>query len=107
LIHYDYQHGQRTSNMLDRLMKYQDRRLYSTQHFHGDIANANALMRAHALLVNFCPFSPQTTARKGNIHSPFEQVNGFVYRDNWLENLLVAASLGGNRPYIKHILLKK
>ena len=89
--------------MLDRLMRYQDRRLYSTQHFHGNIQSANALMRAHALLVNFCPFSPQTIDKKGNIHSPVEQINGFVYRKNWLENLLVAASLGGYRPLIKHI----
>lgn len=83
--------------MLDQLMKYQDRRLYSTQHFHGELPSAIACVRAHALLVNFCPYSPQTIAKKGNIHSPFEQLNGFRYRENWLENLLVAASLAGQR----------
>jgi len=83
--------------MLDRLMKYQDRRLYSTQNFHGTLVSAQAAIRAHALLINFCPFSPQTIKIKGNIHSPFEQINGFRYRENWLENLLVAASLGGSK----------
>lgn len=97
LTHYDYKEGQRTSNMLDRLMKYQDRRLYATQNFHGNICSAETAVRAHALLMNFCPFSPQTIVNKGDIHSPFEEVNGFRYRDNWLENLLVAASLGGKQ----------
>ena len=99
MVHYDYPEGQRTSNMLDRLMKYQDRRLYATQDFHGTISSAEAAMRAHALLINFCPFSQQTIDNKENIHSPFEELNGFRYRNNWLENLLVAASLGGNRPF--------
>jgi len=94
---YDYPDGRKTSNMLDRLMKYQDRRLYATQNFHGTIPSANAAVRAHALLMNFCPFSSQTIHYKGGINSPFEQINGFKYRENWLENLLVAASLGGNR----------
>jgi len=98
--HYDYPGSYRTSNMLDRLMKYQDRRLYATQNFHGTIQSAEQAVRAHALLINFCPFSPYVIERKGGIHSPFEQVNGFRYRDNWLENLLVAASLGGNRPLL-------
>lgn len=97
ILHYDYPDGLRTSNMLDRLMKYQDRRLYSTQNFHGTLLSAQAAIRAHALLINFCPFSPQTINKKEDIHSPFEELNGFRYRENWLENLLVAASLGGNR----------
>ena len=80
-------------------MKFQDRRLYHSQHFHGTISSANDAMRAHALLVNFCPYSPQTIQCNGNIQSPFEKLNGFKYRQNWLENLLVAASLGGNRPF--------
>ena len=97
---YDYPNGRKTSNMLGRLMKYQDRRLYATQNFHGTISSANAAIRAHALLMNFCPFSPQTIHNKGGINSPFQQINGFRYRENWLENLLVAASLGGNRIYV-------
>lgn len=59
------------------------------------------MVRAHALLVNFCPYSPQVIHNKGGIGSPFEQLNGFVYRENWLENLLVASSLGGHRPFLE------
>ena len=100
MVHYDYEYGKRTSNMLDRLMKYQDRRLYATQNFHGNISSARAAIRAHALLVNFCPYVQQTIDKKQGIHSPFEQLNGFRYRENWLENLIVAGSLGGNRPFL-------
>ena len=56
MVHYDYPEGQRTSNMLDRLMKYQDRRLYATQNFHGTKLSAEEAIRAHALLINFCPY---------------------------------------------------
>lgn len=83
--------------MLDRLMKFQDRRLLNSQHFHGTTRSAIQSMRAHALIMNFCTYCPQVIRNKSNIDTPFEQLNGFKYRDNWLENLLVAASLGGNR----------
>lgn len=82
-------------------MKFQDRRLYSSQHFHGTLQSANDAMRAHALLINFCPYNPQAIKNNGGLRSPFEKLNGFRYRQNWLENLLVAASLGGNRPFEK------
>lgn len=78
-------------------MKFQDRRLFCAQHFHGSLESANKIMRAHALLINFCPYSPQAIQSNGEIYSPFEKLNGFRYRDNWLENLLVASSLRGNR----------
>jgi len=86
--------------MLDRLMKFQQRRLFCAQHFHGTLQNADKMMRAHALLFNFCPYSEQTIRYNGGVRSPFEKMNGFVYRENWLENLLVASSLKGNRPMI-------
>jgi len=65
--------------------------------FGDDIVkSANQIMRAHALLINFCPYSSVTIENNGGIHSPFQKLNGFVYRQNWLENLLVASSLRGN-----------
>lgn len=81
--------------MLDRLMKFQQKRLFCAQHFHGTFQSANQMMRAHALLYNFCPYSQQTIQSNGGIQSPFEKINGFVYRQNWLENFLVASSLRG------------
>ena len=100
MLFYDHINAQRTSNMLDRLMKFQDKRLQATQHFHGTIQSATQNMKAYALLVNFCPYNPQTIQAKKGISSPFEQLNGFKYRENWLENLLVASSLNGNNPMI-------
>ncbi len=76
-------------------MKFQDRRLFNAQHFHGTIHSASKIMRAHALLTNFCPYCPQTIQKNGGLRSPFEKLNRFTYRDNWLENLLVATSLNG------------
>lgn len=99
MVYYDSIYSQRTSNMLDRLMKFQDRRFYATQHFHGTLNSAQATVRSHALLINFCPYS-EPTIRQKNVLSPFEQINGFKYRDNWLENLLVAASLDGDRTLV-------
>ena len=85
--------------MLDRLMKFQNQRLFSAQNFHGKLSAATMLMRAHALLINFCPYSPAVIQKYGGIQCPFEKLNGFRYRQNWLENLLVAASLNGYRDY--------
>ena len=99
MLYYDYPEGKRTSNSIDRLMKYQERREYCAQHFHGNINSAGFLARAYVLLYNFAPYSLETIIKKKGIASPFEEVNGFKYRENWLENLLVAGSLGGNRPH--------
>jgi hypothetical protein len=48
-----------------------------------------------ALIWNFHPYGKRTRSRDPNRHSPFHDLNGFCYVDNWLENLLVAASMGG------------
>lgn len=62
--------------MLDRLMKFQDRKLYAQQYFHGTIQSATAMMIAHTLLLNFCPYCPKTIQDKQGVCSPFEQLNG-------------------------------
>jgi len=102
---YDCAGCQRTSNMVDRAMNFQKRKLYNGQHFHGTLASATNQMRAHALLVNFCPYSSAVIKRNGGIRSPFEKLNGFQYREDWLENLLVASSLNGFRTYTKTVML--
>ncbi len=84
----------RTSNALDRLMNYQDRILYSIQYFHGYRTSALLYLRSMALVWNFHPYS--TRGRHDGLGaSPFEELNGFQYHSNWLQNMLVAASLGG------------
>ena len=84
----------RTSNMLDRHMDSMDRYLYSTRYFHGHLMSADYQIRAWALLHNFQPFCPRSKISI-TYHSPFHKLNGFVYHENWLQNLLVASSLGG------------
>lgn len=83
-----------TSNMLDRLMDYQDRMLYAMRYLHSKSLQGTGrlLVRAIALMWNFHPF-----CRKIRRHSPFADFNGFVYHSNWLENLMIAASMGGRR----------
>ena len=93
---YDFPGAHRTSNMIDRLMQRMDRHLFSTQYFHGTLKSANLSIRAWALIQNFAPFNPWTVKQKGHTSS-FERVNEFQYHDNWLQNLLISASLGGNR----------
>jgi len=96
-IAFDFPSAYRTSNMVDRLMNYQDRILYAMQYFHGTRRSANLYVRSMALLWNFHPYSTRTRAKDPNRYSPFEDLNGFRYHDNWLHNFLIAASLGGRR----------
>lgn len=85
----------RTSNMLDRLMRFMDRHIFIAQGFHGSQSAANKGMRAFCLLYNFAPSSPKV--RKNGLISPAARLNGFVYSENWLENFLVAATLNGKK----------
>ena len=95
-----YHHPQapRTTNMVDRLMNYQDRILFDMQLFHGTVHSANLAARAMALLWNFHPYGLRTRSSAKERVSPFKDLNGFQYHDNWLQNLLIAASRAGNPP---------
>ena len=91
---YDFPDSHRTSNMIDRLMQQMDHHLFSTQYFHGTIESANLSIRAWALIQNFAPLNPWTVKQKGHVSS-FQKLNEFQYHENWLQNLLISASLGG------------
>ena len=95
---YHHQAAPRTTNMVDRLMNYQDRILEDMQLFHGTKHSANLAARAMALLWNFHPYGSRTRSSAKERVSPFVDLNGFQYHDNWLENLLIAASRAGNPP---------
>jgi hypothetical protein len=91
---YAYPAAYRTSNMIDRHMEPLARYLYSTKYFNGHLMSAERSVRAWALCHNFLPYCPR--AKIGQSYkSPAHKLNGFVYRDNWLENLLVSASMRG------------
>jgi hypothetical protein len=94
-----YQHpeGHRTSTMLDRLMRPMNRYFEDGQHLHGSQEACGLHCRAWALLHNFRPWHPATARLNGGWRSPAERLNQHRYHDDWLQNLLVAASLGGYR----------
>ena len=90
---YDHPGCHRTSNMLDRLMQRMDRHLFSTQYFHGSSDTAELNIRGWALLYNFTPSNPMTIKKHQGKKCPADRLNGFAYSENWLENLLISASL--------------
>jgi len=95
---YDHPGCHRTSNMLDRLMQRMDRHLFSTQYFHGSYATAELNIRGWTLIYNFTPSNPMTIKKYQGKKSPADRLNGFSYHDNWLQNLLISASLKDFRP---------
>jgi hypothetical protein len=94
---YDHPNAHRTSNMVDRLMKNQDRYLFFMQYFHGHFYSAEMGIRAWAVLRNFQPYCPRAIENKSEMECAASRLNGFKYRDNWLENLLVSSSMCGYR----------
>lgn len=96
-LSYDHVGAHRTSNMVDRLMRVLDRAFFVGQYFHGQADSAERRVRSLALLWNFCPSSPATVRKHEGQLCPAERLNGYRYHDNWLENLLVSASMNGYR----------
>jgi hypothetical protein len=94
---YSHPGGHRTSNMLDRVMRSMNRYFDDCQHLHGSIEACERHCRAWALLHNFRPWHPATARANGGWHSPAERLNKHRYHEDWLQNLLVSASLGGYR----------
>ncbi len=98
LTAFDYAAAHRTSNAVDRLMNYQDRKLYAMRYFHHSTKSARLMVRAIAMLWNFHPYSERLRRQDENRRSPFCDLNGFQYHGNWLHNFLIASSMGGLRP---------
>lgn len=101
--HLDFPSAHKTSNMMDRLMRAMNRHAFNSQMFHArndSISSTSNNFRAFALLYNFTPSCPQAwDDSKGSkkLKSPAARLNGFIYHDDWLQNLLISASLGGFR----------
>jgi len=93
---YDQPGACRTSNMLDRHMRPLARSLATPQYFHGHLMSAELRVRAWALLHNFLPYGPRVS-KTNPYQSPAHQLNRRVYHADWLQNLLVSASMGGWR----------
>lgn len=101
---YDLAGCHRTSNMVDRLMQRMDRHLYSTFYFHGSLASAELSIRGWALIYNFAPCNPYTIKLHDGWKSPAEWLNKTRYHENWLQNLLTSASMGGFRHAPPNVL---
>lgn len=87
----DHPNAYRTSNMIDRHMLPMARWLRNSRYFHGNLQSADLRMRAWALLHNYWPYCPR--AKVSDLYrSPAHKLNRSIYRDNWLENLLVSTS---------------
>jgi transposase-like protein len=87
----------RTTNAVDRLMNHQDRMLYAMNYLHSKDGTARLALRAMAVLWNFHPYTGRLRRDDPTRQSPFADLNGFQYHDNWLHNFLIAASLGGHK----------
>ncbi len=94
VLTFEYPDAYRTSNMVDRHMEPMSRWLYGARYFHGNLLSAELQTRSWALLHNFWPYCPRAKVSE-NYQSPAHKLNGFIYRDNWLENLLVSTSIQG------------
>jgi hypothetical protein len=94
---YAHPGGHRTSNMLDRVMRSMNRYFDDGQHLHGSEGACERHVRAWALLYNFRPWHPAAARDNEGWRSPAERLNRHRYHDDWLQNLLVSASLGGYR----------
>jgi hypothetical protein len=92
---YDHLRAHRTSNMVDRLMRFLDRACFNGQYFHGTLKSAESRVRALGLLWNFCPSSPATVKQYHGQRCPAERLNGQRYAESWLENLLISGSMNG------------
>lgn len=97
VVAYEQSGCARTTNGVDRLMNHQDRVLYAMRYLHGKGEKARLGLRAMALQWNFHPYGRRLRSADPERQSPFADMNGFQYHDNWLHNLLIAASLGGHK----------
>jgi hypothetical protein len=87
----------RTSNLVDRVLRRLDYHLYCGQHLHGSTPAAERGLRGWALIHNFAASCPRTVRATPGLRSPAERLNGKRYHPEWLQNLLVSASLRGYR----------
>jgi hypothetical protein len=93
-----YKHSEcyRTSNQVDRPMNRLTRLLYAGRGLHGHVTTSEQRLRGWALLHNFRPFAPRA-GQKREHDSPAHRINNSRYHENWLQNLIISTSLGGQK----------
>lgn len=93
-VAYDHPECYRTSNQVDRLMNRIKRVLYSGRGLHGHRRSSELHLRGVSLLNNFRPFAPRSNLKR-NATCPAHRLSRKIYSQNWVENLLLAASMRG------------
>lgn len=86
----------RTSNQVDRPMNRMRRILYAGRGLHGHGSSSERRLRGWALLFNFREFAPRG-GRPRPYSSPAHRLNKKRYHENWLHNLMISTSLGGQK----------
>jgi hypothetical protein len=94
LAHFDFPDAYHTSSQLDRVMKLMERHAINSQMFHATLQSTSKNFRALALLYNFSPSCPAVTDKFPELTSPAARLNGYIYNQDWVQNLLIASSLG-------------
>ena len=92
----------RTSNQVDRLMNRMTRLMYSGRGLHGNHTASECRLRGWALMVNFVPYAHRSHVNREH-RCPAHQLSNKCYSNNWLENLLVSASMNG-KPWAQKAL---
>jgi hypothetical protein len=96
VLAFAHPNAHRTSNMIDRHMLPMDKWIFHYQYFHGHLLSAEKAVRAWALFHSFWEYCPRANIRK-RFKSPAHKLNGFVYHNNWLHNLLISTSMAGSK----------
>jgi hypothetical protein len=94
---YDHPSAYRTHNMVDRLMRWQDRFLFNRQYFHRSWEAAELGIRSWAILCNFRPYCPRAIGKRADGVCAAERLNSLRYREKRLENLRVSTSTSSYR----------
>ena len=63
-VAYDYSNAARTSNMVDRLMNYQDRLLRTMQYFHGSTGCCSIVLEVYGVDLEFSPLWKENKCQK-------------------------------------------
>jgi len=92
LAHFDTPSAYRTSAQLDRVMKNMERHAINSQMFHSTISMTSKNFRAFALIYNFSPSCPAVTKKYPDLISPAARLNEYVFSQDWLQNMLIAAA---------------
>ena len=87
----------RTSDLVGRLPRRLDDHPYRSRRLPDSPVAAERGLRGRGLVPDFAPSCPWTERGAPGLRSPAERLNAKRYHPEWLQDLPVSASLGGDR----------